>query len=43
MVKTMQEKCRRRKGCKLFAVHISIDMGKDVEDADVLNRYTVLQ
>lgn len=27
----------------LFVVHISSDKGKDVEDANVLNRYPVLQ
>jgi len=27
----------------LFVVHISCDKGKEVEDADVLRRYLVLQ
>jgi len=27
----------------LFAVHISSDKGKDVEDAEVLSRYPILQ
>ena len=38
-----QKKRGRMKGCVLFAVHISIDKGKDVEDAEVLNNYSVLQ
>ena len=42
MVTTMQEKRSRRKGYVLFAVHISSDKGKDVEDAEVLDRYQVL-
>ena len=41
MVTTMQEKHSRRKGCVLFAVHISSDKGKEVEDADVLRRYPI--
>ena len=32
MVTTMQAKRSRGKGCKLFAVHISSDKGKEVED-----------
>ena len=32
-----------KKGYKLFVVHISSDKGKEVEDADVLNKYPVLQ
>ena len=43
MVTTMQEKFRCRKGCNLFPVQISSDKGKEVEDADVLSRYTILQ
>jgi len=43
MVTTMKAKCRRRKGCKLSAVNISSDKGKEVEDVDVLDRYLVLQ
>jgi len=43
MVITMQAKHSHRKGCKLFAVHISSDKGKEVKDADVLNKYPVLQ
>jgi len=43
MVTTMQEKRSRRKGCVSFAVHISSDKGKDVEDAEVLIRYLILQ
>jgi len=42
MVTTMQAKCSLRKGCKLFAVHISSDKGKEVEDTDVLSRYPIL-
>ena len=43
MVTTMQAKHNHRKGCVLFAVHVSSDKGKDVEDTKVLNRYPVLQ
>lgn len=43
MVRTMQEKCSRRKGCVLFFVHISSNKGKEVEDEDVLRRYPILQ
>ena len=43
MVSTVQAKRSRRKGCKLFAVHISSDKGKEVEDANVLSSYLVLQ
>ena len=43
MVTIMQEKHSRRKGCKLFVMHISSDKGKEVEDAYVLRRYPVLQ
>ena len=39
----MQEKRSRGKGCILFAMHISSDKGKEVEDADVLRRYPILQ
>jgi len=42
MVTSMQEKHSRRKRHKLFAVHISSNKGKEVEDADVLSRYPVL-
>ena len=42
MVTIMQEKCSRIKGCVLYAMHISSDKGKEVEDADVLSRYPVL-
>jgi len=42
MVTTMQAKRSRRKGCKLFALHISSDKGKEVEDIDVLSRYPIL-
>jgi len=43
MMTTMQAKCIRRKGCKLFTVHIYSDKGKAFEDEDVLRRYPVLQ
>eukprot|EP00253_Pinus_taeda_P021902 PITA_21902 len=43
IVTAMQDKCIRRKGCMMFVVHISSDKGKEVEDADVLRRYQVLQ
>ena len=43
MVTTMQAKCSCRKGCVLFAIHISSDKGKDVEDVKVLKRYPILQ
>ena len=43
MVITIQAKCSHRKGCVLFAVHISSDKGKEVEDADMLIKYPVLQ
>eukprot|EP00253_Pinus_taeda_P006366 PITA_06366 len=43
MVATMQVKFSRRKGCKLFDIHISSDKGKEVEDADIFNRYPMLQ
>ena len=39
----MQSKRSRRKGCVLFFMHISSDKGKEVEDADVLRRYPILQ
>jgi len=42
MVTTMQAKHNCRKGCKLFAVHISSDKGKEVEDVDVLTKYSFL-
>ena len=43
MVTTMQTKCSHRKGCVLFTMHISSDKGKDVEDAEVLSSYLILQ
>jgi len=42
MVIAIKEKCSYNKGCKLFKVHISSDKGKEVGDADVLNKYLVL-
>ena len=43
MVKAMQEKHSRRKGCVLFAVYISSDKGKGFEDAKVFSGYPILQ
>ena len=43
MVTVMQAKHCCRKGCVMFAVHISSDKGKEVGDVDVLSRYPVLQ
>eukprot|EP00253_Pinus_taeda_P017338 PITA_17338 len=43
MATTMQAKPNRIKGCVLFAMHISSNKGKEVEDADVLTRYPILQ
>lgn len=42
MAIAMQAKRSCRKGCVLFAVHISNGKGKEVEDAYVLNKYPVL-
>ena len=42
MVTTIQEKCSHRKGCVLFVVHISSDKCKDVEDVEVMKRYSIL-
>ena len=43
MVTAMQATRSYKKGCVMFVVHISSDKGKEVEDADVLSRYPVLQ
>jgi len=43
MVTIAQENHSQRKGCVLFAVHISSDKGKEVEDAYVLSKYPILQ
>lgn len=43
MVTTMQPKHNCIKVCKLFAVHISSDKGKEVEDAHVLRKHPILQ
>eukprot|EP00253_Pinus_taeda_P035113 PITA_35113 len=43
MVTAMWAKHSYRKGCVMFVVHISSDKGKEVEDAEVLSRYLVLQ
>ena len=42
MVTALQAKRSSRKGCILFAVHVSSDKGKDVDDAKVLKSYLVL-
>ena len=42
MATTMQEKHSCKKGCFLIAVHIYSEKGKEFEDVDVLNRYSVL-
>jgi len=42
MVASMQAKHSCQKGCILFAMHISSDKGKDIEDDEVLNKYLVL-
>ena len=43
MVTAMHTNRSHRKGCVLLVVHISSDKGKEVEDADVLRRYTILK
>ena len=43
MVTTMHSKPSRKKGCVLFAVHISSDKGKEDEDAEILSMYPILQ
>ena len=43
MLTVMQVKCSHRKVCVLFTVHISRDKGKDVEEVEVLNKYSMLQ
>jgi len=43
MVTTMQAKRSCRKGCVMFAVHISSDKGKVVEDTKIFKRYLILQ
>ena len=42
MVTTIQAKHNYRKGCLLFAMHISSEKGKEVEDAIFLSEYPVL-
>ena len=39
----LKAKYSSRKGCVYFAVHISSDKGKDVEDDEFLKRYLILQ
>ena len=39
MVTTMKAKQSCRKGFVMFAVHISSDKGKEVEDVDSLSRF----
>lgn len=43
IMKTMQTKHNHKKECVLFAMHIFSEIGKEVEDVDVLSRYIVLQ
>eukprot|EP00253_Pinus_taeda_P016484 PITA_16484 len=43
MVTSMQAKHSRGKRCVIFAMHISSDNDKDVEDVEVLRRYPILQ
>ena len=43
MVTAIEAKCSHRKGCVLFAVNISSDKGKEEEDVEILNRYSILQ
>jgi len=43
MVTTMKENHSHRKRCNIFAVRISSDKGKEVEDVDALNKYPILQ
>ena len=43
MVTTMQVKRSQRKEFVLFAMHISNDKGKEIEDVDVSSRYPILQ
>jgi len=43
MVKNMQEKHGHRNECVFFVMHISSEKGKEVEVADVLSIYLVLQ
>lgn len=42
MVTTIQAKCSCKKVCVMFAVHVSSDKGKDVEDEEIFQRYHVL-
>jgi len=43
MVTIMKENHSHRKGCVLFASHISSDKVNEVEGAEVLRRYSFLQ
>eukprot|EP00253_Pinus_taeda_P036167 PITA_36167 len=43
MVTSMHSKRSYKKVCVIFAIHISNEKGKEVEDADVLSRYPILQ
>ena len=43
MVKVMEVKYGCRKWCALFVAHIFSDRIKDVEDAEVMKRYLILQ
>ena len=43
MVTAMQAKRNHWKGCVLFAMHISSEKGKEVDNENVLRRYPILQ
>ena len=43
MVTSIQAKRSCRKGCVMFVVQISNEKGKEVEDANVLSIYPILQ
>ena len=43
IITVMKHKHSCKKGFIMFAVHISSDKGKDVEDAKIFKRYHVLQ
>jgi len=43
MVTDMQAKHNCRKGCVLYAIHVSSDKENDVDDDEFLRRYIVLQ
>ena len=43
IVTAMQAEHNCRKGCVMFAVHISSDKGKYFEDVEIFKRYPILQ